>query len=183
MSNSCDPMDYNPPGSSVHGILQTRILEQVVIPFSRASSWPRDRTQVSCNADKFFTFWATGKPPPGLKTVAAPKAVCPSLGPQCLAHLPNAIRPSLPSSGQLWGPLSASELPLRLVQAFYWNWITAWLLPRPRPASVPSLSQVLIPQALPNEYPMCQPPSQHLRHREQTSHTYQQYSLEPRANC
>ena len=37
----CDPMDYSPPGSSVHGILQARILEWVAIPFSRESSQPR----------------------------------------------------------------------------------------------------------------------------------------------
>ena len=36
----CDPMDCSPPGSSVHGILQTRILERVAIPFSRGSSLP-----------------------------------------------------------------------------------------------------------------------------------------------
>jgi len=40
-------MDYNLPGSSVHGILQGRILEWVAIPFSRGSSRPRDRTWVS----------------------------------------------------------------------------------------------------------------------------------------
>ena len=44
----CDPIDCNPPGSSVHGILQARILEWVVIPFSRGSSRPRDQTHVSC---------------------------------------------------------------------------------------------------------------------------------------
>ena len=38
----CGPMDCNPPGSSVHGILQARTLEWVPIPFSRGSSWPRD---------------------------------------------------------------------------------------------------------------------------------------------
>ena len=43
----CDPMDRNPPGSSVHGILQARILEWVAILFSRGSSRPRDRTRVS----------------------------------------------------------------------------------------------------------------------------------------
>ena len=43
----CDPMDWSPPGSSVHGLLQERILEWVSIPFSRGSSWPRDPTQVS----------------------------------------------------------------------------------------------------------------------------------------
>ena len=44
----CDPMDCNPPGSSVHGILQARTLEWVAIPFSRGSFCPRDWTQVSC---------------------------------------------------------------------------------------------------------------------------------------
>ena len=50
----CDPMDYSPPGSSVHGILQARILEWVAMPFSRGSSQPRDRTQVSRTAGGFF---------------------------------------------------------------------------------------------------------------------------------
>ena len=52
-------MDCSPPGCSVHGIFQARILEWVVIPFSRGSSWPRDRTQVSYIAGGFFTIWAT----------------------------------------------------------------------------------------------------------------------------
>ena len=42
----CDPKDYSPPGSSVHGILQTRILEWVAISFSRGSSQPRNWTRV-----------------------------------------------------------------------------------------------------------------------------------------
>ena len=41
------------------GILQARILEWVAIPFSGESSWPRDQTQVSCIAGRFFTIWAT----------------------------------------------------------------------------------------------------------------------------
>ena len=45
--NLCNPMDRSLPGSSVHGILQARILEWVAISFSRASSRPRDRTSVS----------------------------------------------------------------------------------------------------------------------------------------
>ena len=49
----CDPMDCS-PGSSVHGILQARILEWVAIPFSRASFQPRDRTRVSHIAGRFF---------------------------------------------------------------------------------------------------------------------------------
>ena len=43
----CDPLDCRPPGSSVHRILQARILEWVVKPFSRVSPWPRDQTWVS----------------------------------------------------------------------------------------------------------------------------------------
>ena len=50
----CDPMDCNPPGSSVHGILQARIMEWVAIPFSRGSFWPRDWTRVSCIADVLY---------------------------------------------------------------------------------------------------------------------------------
>ena len=46
-STLCDPMDYSPPGSSVHGILQTRILEWIVFLFSRGSSLFRDQTPVS----------------------------------------------------------------------------------------------------------------------------------------
>ena len=55
----CDPTDCSLPGSSVHGILQAKILEQVAIPFSRGPSWPRDGTQVSYIAGKFFTVWTT----------------------------------------------------------------------------------------------------------------------------
>ena len=52
----CDPMDCSLPGSSVHGIPQARTLEWVAIPFSKASSQPRDQTQVSHIAGRFFTF-------------------------------------------------------------------------------------------------------------------------------
>ena len=51
-------MDCSPPGSSIHGILQARILEWVAISFPRGSSWPRDRTQVSCIAGRYFNLWA-----------------------------------------------------------------------------------------------------------------------------
>ena len=55
----CDPMDCSRPGSSVHGIFQARILKWVAIPFSRESSQPRDQTQVSHIAGRFFTSWVT----------------------------------------------------------------------------------------------------------------------------
>ena len=53
----CSPMDCSPPGSSVHGISQGKILECVAMPSSRGSSQPRDRTQQI--SDTFFTAWAT----------------------------------------------------------------------------------------------------------------------------
>ena len=44
----CDPVDCSPPGSSVHGVLQARVLEGLAIPFCRGSSQPWGRTRVSC---------------------------------------------------------------------------------------------------------------------------------------
>ena len=55
----CNPMDCSPPGSSVHGILQARILEWVAIPFSKGSSQPRDQSCASHITGKFFTVGAT----------------------------------------------------------------------------------------------------------------------------
>ena len=52
-------MDYSPPGSSVLGILQARILEWVAISFSKGSLWPRDQTWVSWIASEYFTVWPT----------------------------------------------------------------------------------------------------------------------------
>ena len=60
----CDPMDCSPPGSPVGGILQERILEWVVMPFSKGSSWPRIQTHISYLsyiAGRFFTHWAIGE--------------------------------------------------------------------------------------------------------------------------
>ena len=49
-----DPMDCTSLGSSVHGILQARILERVAIPFSRVSSQPKDQTHISCVGRQTF---------------------------------------------------------------------------------------------------------------------------------
>ena len=51
----CDPMDCSLSGSSVHGIFQARVLEWIAISFSRGSSRPRNRTQVSCIEGRRFT--------------------------------------------------------------------------------------------------------------------------------
>ena len=50
-----DPVDCSLPGSSVHEVLQASILERVAMPFSKVSSQPRGRTQVSCLAGRFLT--------------------------------------------------------------------------------------------------------------------------------
>ena len=54
----CNPIDCSPPGSSILGILQARILEWVSLPSSRGSSWPRNWTHISCVAGRLFTHWA-----------------------------------------------------------------------------------------------------------------------------
>ena len=51
----CDPMNCRQPGSSVHGILQARILEWVAMPSSRGFSQSRDQTCISCITGRFFT--------------------------------------------------------------------------------------------------------------------------------
>ena len=55
----CNSMDCSPLGSSLHGILQARILEWVAIPFPRWPSRPRDENRVSHSAGRFFTIWGT----------------------------------------------------------------------------------------------------------------------------
>ena len=59
----CNTMDRSLPGSSVHGILQARILEWVPIPFSRGSSRPRDQTQVSCIEGRVLSDHSENTPP------------------------------------------------------------------------------------------------------------------------
>ena len=58
----CSPMKYSLQGSSVHGILQARILEWIAIPFSKGFSWPRDRTRVSMLQVNFLPTESPGKP-------------------------------------------------------------------------------------------------------------------------
>ena len=58
----CNSIVHSPPGSSVHGISQARILEWVVISFSRGSSQPRDQTYISSIEGRSFTTESPGKP-------------------------------------------------------------------------------------------------------------------------
>ena len=65
----CDPMDCSLLGSSVHGILQARVLEWIDISFSRGSSRTKDRNQLSYIAVRLFTIWATREAPCTLLTL------------------------------------------------------------------------------------------------------------------
>ena len=58
----CDPMDCSPAGSPVHEMFQARILEWVVVSFSRGSSWPRVESVSRALAGRFFTTLPPGKP-------------------------------------------------------------------------------------------------------------------------
>ena len=58
----CDSIDWSLPGSSVHGILQARILEWVAISFFRGCSQLRDRTCISCTDRHILYHWGTGEP-------------------------------------------------------------------------------------------------------------------------
>ena len=77
----CDPMDCSTSGFSVHGILQARILEWVAISFSRGSSRPRDRTQISCilgeESARFFTVWVTRGSPMKVPKVSSKMTLIP----------------------------------------------------------------------------------------------------------
>ena len=75
----CDPMDYSLPGSSVHGILQVRILKWVAVPFSRRSSQPKVQTPVSQVAGRFLSVWATRE----ARFIVDTKLIC---APSSLSH-------------------------------------------------------------------------------------------------
>ena len=100
-----DPMNCSPPGSSVHGILQARILEWVAIRSSRGSSWPRDWTHiswVSCIVGKLFTHWATWE----ASVQFSRSVVSDSLRPHGLQHARLLCRSPTPGAYSNLCPLS-----------------------------------------------------------------------------
>ena len=82
-------MDYSLPGSSVHGILQARIQEWVAMPSSRGSSQPRNQTQVSHIAGRFFTIWVTRE---ALEEDIISILWRRNLGPRAVRHLPEVTQ-------------------------------------------------------------------------------------------
>ena len=98
--------------SPVHGILQTRILEWVAVPFFRGSSQPRDLTQVSHIAVEFFTSWATGEALKGASAAAAAKSLqsCPTLCDPIDGSPPGSPIPGIVQAGILeWVAISFSK--------------------------------------------------------------------------
>ena len=112
----CDLINYSPPGSSVHGILQARILQWAAISFSEGSSWPRDRTHISCvscigrwilyHCTTWFHFYSPQAlpllfllfPPPRMLVLQVPTRLTPSSSSHLCLHvtflvkLPNSIK-------------------------------------------------------------------------------------------
>ena len=80
----CNPLDCSPPGSCIHGILQGRILERGTIYSSRGSSQPRDRTQGSHTAGRFFTVWSTRKLPTFGNSLEISDYICAQFVEQCI---------------------------------------------------------------------------------------------------
>ena len=102
----CDPVDY-----TVHGILQARILDWIAIPFSRGSSQPRDRTQVSLIAGEFFTSWATREvhPSRGKWQVERVKYLCFLCSIKCVFYLKQNLAGHLASSHVKKHPLVSNS--------------------------------------------------------------------------
>ena len=85
----CDTLDCSPPGYSVHGILQARILEWVAIPSSKGSSQARDRTHISC----ICLHWQVGSlplMPPGKPRYSLSSWLCGSLWPELVPSSPDS---------------------------------------------------------------------------------------------
>ena len=110
-STLCDPMDSNPPGFSVHGIFQERILEWVAVFFSRWSSQPRNWTWVSCIAGRFLTNWATREAQIVLVDISK-----------------SSIRKLDLFTSKLWVPVSPQPFSKR-VYFHTWKFLLIWLFP------------------------------------------------------
>ena len=130
-------MNCGPPGSSVHGILRTRILEGVAISFSKGTSPPRDRTPVSwasCAGRRVLYHRATGKPSPGrlqMNTSQQLIPVCSLLLPQLPRSARSTITLTAAQATGFWLELSFSSLQSR----------------RPSPGQV---ARILPPKLLPH---------------------------------
>ena len=93
----CDPTDCSPPGPSVHGILQTRILEWVAISFSRGSSPSRDWTPISCIGRQILYHWTTRED----SILRWGPLKCTYCGTHCMGHVTQSVSSALLPSGRV----------------------------------------------------------------------------------
>ena len=121
-----NPVDCSPPGSSVHGTFQARILKGVVVSFSRGSSWPRDWTQVPHITGRFFTIWATREALKHLEDKQNTISITIFLPFLALAHYSLHLESPIPpaSSDEYYPPFSSGQL-LSHVQLFVTPWPAA----------------------------------------------------------
>ena len=109
-----DPMDCSLPSSSVHGILQARILEWVAMPSSRGSSQPRDGTQVSHIACRFFTVLSHQGKLLGFSSVQFSSVAqsCPTLSDPVDCSLPGSSTQGIFQARVVeWGAIAFSDKP------------------------------------------------------------------------
>ena len=118
-------MDCSPPGSSVHGIFQARILEWVAVFLSRVSSQHRDQTHISHISGGFFTVWATreaqeywnGLPCPPSRESSQPRDPTQV---SCIAGRLLAEPPGKPMENQI--PENRAKKEWKVVVLRKWNW-------------------------------------------------------------
>jgi len=121
-------MDCSPPGSSLHGISQARILEWAAISFSRGSSQSMDRTRVSCIAWGFFIAEPAGKPIciEGCVCVLGPQ-LCPTLcDPKDCSQLGSTVHGILQARILEWFPISFSRRPSQRKDQTQISCIAGW---------------------------------------------------------
>ena len=135
----CDPMDCSPPGSSVHGISQARILEWVAISFTKGSSWPRDQTHISCVScigRQILYHWVTWEAP-----AAKSLQSCPTLCDPIDGSPPGSAVPEILQARTLeWVAISFSNA---------WKWkVKEKSLSRVRPSATPWTAAFQVPPSM-----------------------------------
>ena len=115
----CSPMDCNPPGSSVHGLFQARILYWVAVSFSEGSSRPRDWTLVSYTGRQVLYHWATWEAARGLWIASRP---WPIRAPERLTGTQNRCSWTTWKEGALLEVPSSHYQPVTAISLRYCSW-------------------------------------------------------------
>ena len=114
----CNQVDYSLPSFSVHGILQARVLEWVTISFSRGSSWPRNRTRVSCIGGRRFNLWTTREALTNLESILKSR----NITLPTMVHLVKAmIFPVVMYGCESWTIKRAEHRRIDAFELWYWR--------------------------------------------------------------